>query len=126
MEQFSLEKYLKNPNRKVITRDGRTVRIICTDRNYGNYPVVALVQENPYENSEDPYCYTKDGLNLDHSETPNDLFFTPEKKEGWINLYKDGNKTVIGNVYPFESEELAKKAMSDKDYIATCKIEWEE
>ena len=31
MEQFTLEKYLKNTNRKVVTRDGRAVRILCTD-----------------------------------------------------------------------------------------------
>ena len=32
MEQFSLEKYLANPSRKVVTRSGHSVRIICTDR----------------------------------------------------------------------------------------------
>lgn len=32
MEQFTLEIYLKNPNRKIITRDSRSVRIICTNQ----------------------------------------------------------------------------------------------
>ena len=31
MKQFNLEEYLKNPSRKVITRDGREARIICTE-----------------------------------------------------------------------------------------------
>lgn len=31
MEQFSLEEYLENPERKVVTRDGRNVRIICSN-----------------------------------------------------------------------------------------------
>ena len=31
MKQFSLEEYLANPSKKVVTRDGRNVRIICTD-----------------------------------------------------------------------------------------------
>ncbi len=31
MEQFNLEEYLKNSNRKVVTRDGKSVRIVCTD-----------------------------------------------------------------------------------------------
>lgn len=128
MKQFDLQEYLKNPGRKIVTREGRAARILCTDRNYDNYPVVALVQVQLCQGQlrEDTYCYTKDGLYLDHSETSKDLFFALEKKTGWINLYKDGDKTVIGNVYPFELEELAKEAMSDKDYIATCKIEWEE
>lgn len=46
MEQFSLDEHLKNPDRKIVTRDGHLVRIICTDRNDPNppqHPIVALV-----------------------------------------------------------------------------------
>ena len=32
MKQFDIEKYLENPKQRVVTRDGRNVRIICTDR----------------------------------------------------------------------------------------------
>lgn len=32
MIHFNVEKYVKNPNRKIVTRDGRNVRILCTDR----------------------------------------------------------------------------------------------
>ena len=32
MKNFNLEEYLKNPSRKVVTRAGISVRIICTDR----------------------------------------------------------------------------------------------
>lgn len=42
MKQFNLEEYLKDPNKKVVTRDGRNVRIICTDRKGTEYSVVAL------------------------------------------------------------------------------------
>ena len=35
MKQFSLEKWLENPSRKVVTRRGNPVRIICTDRKHG-------------------------------------------------------------------------------------------
>ena len=31
MKQFNLEEYLKDPSREIITRDGRPVRIICTN-----------------------------------------------------------------------------------------------
>lgn len=43
MEQFSLDEFLKNPTRPIVTRDGNIVRIICTDRNNKEYPIVALV-----------------------------------------------------------------------------------
>lgn len=122
MEQFSLAEYLKNPTRPIVTRDGRIARIICTDAKR-DFPLIALIEK---EDSELLVSYTLRGTPYEWCESVCDLFFAQEKKEGWINLYKDGNKTVIGNVYPFDSEELAKEAMSDKDYIATCKIEWEE
>ena len=40
MEQFSLEKYLASPSRKVVTRDGSPVRILCTDKKSYNEPVI--------------------------------------------------------------------------------------
>lgn len=45
MRQFNLEEYLKNPNQKVVTRDGHKVRILCTDRKH-EYPILALVDSN--------------------------------------------------------------------------------
>ena len=45
MKQFTLEEYKKNQNRKVITRDGRSVRIVCTDM-IGTYRVVAICKED--------------------------------------------------------------------------------
>ena len=48
MKQFSLNEYLANPSRKVVTRDGHSVRIICTDAD-GKAPVVALIK---YEDEE--------------------------------------------------------------------------
>lgn len=46
MEQFSLEKYLANPSRKVVTRDGKNVRILCTDRKLDFKEVVGLTMNN--------------------------------------------------------------------------------
>ena len=60
MEQFSLEKHLANPSRKVVTRNGRNVRIISTDMNSKNYPIVALVKLSD-NTTEDVWTYTKDG-----------------------------------------------------------------
>ena len=42
MEQFSLEKYLANPSRKVVTRCGYSVRILCTDKK-SSLSIVALI-----------------------------------------------------------------------------------
>ena len=124
MKPFSLEEYLANPNRKVITRDGRNVRIVCTDREDSIYPVVALVKDDNRE-LDRLVTYTKDGIPAEYNEAYYTLFFVPEKKEGWINLYKSGNGWSLGaNIW--QTEAGAKKWVGAPDYTVTLKIEWEE
>ena len=124
MKPFSLEEYLKNPNRKVVTGDGRNVRIICTDSKIRHYPIIALVEEpSRFENL---FSYTEGGQMISYEPSEKyDLFFVPEKHEGWINVYHDleHNEIYCGRIYA--SEEEAKCA--DYAYtVATIKIEWEE
>lgn len=124
MEQFSLEKYLANPSRKVVTRNGRNVRIICTDKKGYEYPIVALV-ENKFEEIEIAVCYTEGGKLYSNDSSNADLFFAPEKHEGWVNVYKNLiTSTSFYCDYVFDSEEKAKECGDDA--IATVKIEWEE
>ena len=125
MKEFSLEEYLKNPERKVVTRDGRNVRIVCTDRKGLDVkPIVALITLPNCD--EIVKCFWADGIDTAGSEDKNDLFFAPEKHEGWMNLYKKGFGLVIGDLVR-DSEEAAKKiAAGDEDYITTIKVEWEE
>lgn len=125
MEQFSVEKYLENPNRKVVTRDGRSVRIVCTNKLDENYPVIALVNN---EDSERCYSYTTFGKFDGHQnqDCEIDLFFVPEKKSGWINLYKM-NSIISPGPRVYDTKEEAESASGDKSYyLSTIKIEWEE
>lgn len=123
MKQFNLDEYLANPSKRVVTRDGRDVRIICTDRvSEKGYPLVALVMKDGHElvhtYNRYGHFYTGD-TNHDF-----DLFFAPEKHEGWINIYKTRGYCYGGSViYP---TEVAAKTAADPDPIATVKIEWEE
>ena len=126
MEQFSLEKYLANPSRKVVTRNGRNVRIVCTDMKYKLYPILAL-EEIPDDNSEYVYAFTKDGNYEIDDLSIHDLFFAPEKHEGWINVYRhsDGGHAYAGAVYD-SKEDAEKRKIIDENYVTTIKIEWEE
>lgn len=125
MKQFSLDEYLKNPQRKIITREGASVRIICTDKvcnkKVSQKPVIALVD---FGDREIVYPYSSDGVSSS-SLSELDLFFASEKKEGWINLFKINSTITTGEVYNTEKE--AKSAViSSSIYISTVKIEWEE
>ena len=126
MEQFSLEKYLANPSRKLVTGDGRKVKILCTNRK-SPYPIVALV-ENHDSNTEDVYSYRENGLySLFSLSEQNNLFFAPETHEGWINVYRnsDTGHTYAGAVYD-SKEDAEKRKESGENYVTTIKIEWEE
>ena len=126
MEQFSLEKYLANPSRKVVTRDGRNARIICTDRRDLNFPIIALI-ENISGGGEKACSYTKDRRHYTDCSDIFDLFFAPETHEGWINVYRysDGGHAYAGAVYD-SKEDAEKRKTIDENYVTTIKIEWEE
>lgn len=117
MKPFNLEEYLADPTKRVITRDGRPVRIICTDAK-GICPVVGLVA---YENYELAFNAMKDG----RIDGISDFFFAPEKHEGWVNIYRYliNNDPYCNNVI-YASEEEARH--NSGTACATVKIEWEE
>lgn len=130
MKQFNLKEYLENPKRKVITRDGRDARIICTDRQGGDRPILAL-------------CFASDGIENCFSCFPNgrwyvdtdscmDLFFATEKHEMWINVYKtkkeDTYFVIATSLYlsKQEAKDCAISSNNSYDYIDAVKIEWED
>lgn len=125
MIQFELKEYLKNPNRQVVTRDGRKVtRFLCTDAQT-EFPIIALVEAAPCSTKECLRTFTKNGRYFTEENSPCDLFFLPNKKEGWVNLYTGylSNVYVVSKI--FSTEEDAKKE-KPVNYVATIKIEWEE
>lgn len=127
MKQFSLEEYLANPSKKVVTRDGRSVKIHCTNYTRAQN-IIAQIEGNDYSAS-----FHKDGIFINGEESNCDLFFAPEKHEGWVNIYKAGvQKETLGCLVThymgsciWPTKEAAKTA-ADADDIVTIKIEWEE
>lgn len=118
MKEFSLEEYLKNPDREVVTRYGRKVRIVCTDFDNPDYPVIGEIKGHKW-----PISFATNGEAIKGRKLSCDLFFAPEKHEGYINLYRglDG-KPQCGIIY--DSEVEAKSC--GNNMLATVKIEWEE
>ena len=123
MKQFNLEEYLVNPSRKVITRDGRPVKIHCTNF-ASDQPIIATMGDEEYS-----YSFSKDGRFIRGMyKSCHDLFFVPEKYEGWINIYRDRDiKITNSGVKLYTSREEAEKVgKTNSYYITTAKIEWEE
>ena len=122
MKEFNLTEYLKNPSQKVVTRDGRAVRIICTDVK-GEHPIMALITDKQEELT---YRYLKNGRQLTYTDSPLDLCFPTTKKEGWVNVYFSVDKGKYVGEEIYRSEDEAIENSKYRIYIAKIKIEWEE
>lgn len=112
----------------VCTRDGRKARIICFDRisidDY--YKIVACVTAFDGD-FEEVLFYGIDGYIVD-SQNPKeeDLMMLPEKKEGWVNVYKecDGEYYVEKVVYKIKGHAV--ENASSQNYVGTVRIEFYE
>ena len=122
---FDIEK--AKAGAKIMTRDGSPARIIETNL-MGEYPIAIarVVYHNGVKN-EFPYSYTIDGrFRKDRPNEIYDLVMCPEKHEGWMNLYKRSDGSILsGDVHSTraEAEENVIKALQ---LVTTIKIEWEE
>ena len=124
MKPFDLE--AAKAGKPVCTRDGRKARIICFDAK-GDKPIIALVEMGT---AETPNNYPIDGKAVSAKEASCDLMMLPEKKEGWINVYRDcdgANITKDDNIYSSKEAAIASAQIIDgKSYVTTTKINWEE
>lgn len=125
MKQFNLEEYLKNPDSEIVTRDGRKVRILCTDRK-GDTPIIALVND-ANDGQEYGYAFYSDGKFFRDRGDELDLFFAPEKHEGWIIINKlaDGERGTNGIIYHTKLD-IPDIPPVGTHRVAKIKIEWEE
>ena len=119
LKPFDLE--AAKAGKPVCTRDGRKARIICFDAK-GKQPIIALFER---EKTDEVIIqtYNDDGSYYGLGKEDNrDLIMRPEKKDGWVNVYKDG---LLGaRVYKTRKE--AYDIASPCDYVDTVKISWEE
>ena len=116
LKPFNLE--AAKAGKPVCTRDGRKARIICFDKKDEDnlYPIVCLIQSDGEEHLA---VHMEDGHALDGvEETPSDLMMLPEKKEGWVNVYKE-------RIYSTK-EEAIEATYDGVTYVDTVKVCWEE
>lgn len=88
--RFNLDKWLEDKSLKVVTRDGRKARIVCTDR-IGEYPVVALI-EMPERKQEHVGVHTEKGEYSKGNRSDCDLFFTDGAE---LDDFQDAVKKIM-------------------------------
>lgn len=120
MEQFSLEKWLQEKSRKVVTRDGREVEIFHS--NVNKTLLICRISDTEI------YQYTKDGFQCDTmNQAKNDLFFADEELNEFekrfidiIRFWMSGNTNPEENLIQsqFDAKELLDLARKEleKEY----------
>ena len=73
-----------DPKKPVRTRDGREVRIVCTDVN-NSMPIIALIKAD--DGKEWIAHYSMSGTVYGYSQDKSDLVNIPERVERWANVY---------------------------------------
>ena len=108
----------------VCTRDGRKARIICFDVK-AKKPIAALITN---DDTEEAHFYYDNGRSDQYQEYRYDLMMLPEKKEGWVNVYRDEeSKRVYCGEFIFSEREKAEKHYECNDTkVATVPVNWEE
>lgn len=141
MKQFNLEEYKKNPSRKVVTRSGKPVRIICTDRD-SLFSVVFLCRcENDGDNTEHIFIAEENGKAWDsyprlkdwdtHAASEYDLYFAPKRKSLWVFVYDAAAEFDNDGYHQYvtvsnESKERAETRMAELGGWGLTEIYWDE
>lgn len=73
-QKFNLDEWLKNIERRVVTREGKPVKIICWDSPNQVKPIVGFVEGNSNPIMWDAFGYFKNG----HIDSDLDLFFAED------------------------------------------------
>ena len=106
MKQFNLDDWLKNNKQKVITREGKPVKIIYIDSPDKAYPIVGFVESYVNPNIWDAFGFYYNGNNKSNY----DLFFADDetieeteslpKIKGWVK-----RSVVDGKLRIYETKE---------------------
>ena len=125
MREFNLE--LAKQGHPVCTRDGRKVRIVCTDyKSIGinrDRPILALIEQE--DDTEEVVAFKNNGSFGALGISDYDLMMASVKHEGWANVYSDTGYHLDKDIWEFE-ENAIEIGKEFPDYVATVKIEWED
>lgn len=118
MQKFDLSIWLQDKSRKVVTRDGRPVRIICWDKKDIEYPIVGLVSnENGLKEKEGCCSFAINGKAW--GDACYDLFFADKEEE--LTEFEKAVKQVMWTAYNYDDCSNGKDVDDISNVKATSK-----
>ena len=125
LKEFNLE--AAKAGKPVCTRDGRKARIICFDaKRKDEKNIIALVPSKDYPGFEDLISYPNNGNYYGGHENDGDLMMLPEKKEGWVNVYKERIYSTKEEAIEATYDGVTYVDTVKVTYVDTVKVCWEE
>ena len=133
MKQFNLSEYKRKIERgetpKIVTKERRNVRILCTDRR-GDFPIVGIVES---EEHDDVFTFQDDGRS--HSgrgctPAPYDLFFADDEKNS-LHEFKPFDKVLVrraspNNIWQPDIFCMYNNTNKNYPYMTMCGCSWTE
>lgn len=116
--QYSMTPF--DPTKPVRTRNGRAVRILCTDAQLAGDSIVALVENEPtnqHRSVEFMHSYRADGRYVGGTQHNLDLVNVPQRHVRYINVYRASSGYL--------SRDIADANASDAR-IACLRLDFEE
>ena len=110
LKPFNLEQ--ARAGKPICTRDGRKAIFLTTLSNK-NFPVAAIVSCGQEENI---YQYEINGVCDEHDDNL-DLMMLPEKKEGWVNVYRDNFGLNCSIIYDNKDIALSRIDINEEDTV---------
>lgn len=105
MRAFNLTEAIAG--KKVVTRNGKSARIICSDRIDNDYPLVVLVMDPNGEEDLHTYCLNGSYYD-DHESSENDLFMETQEEVVYVNVLRCKRSGSVSTM-TYTTEESAKQ-----------------
>ncbi len=118
LEEYDLLPYDPTSDLPVCTRDGKSVRVLCTDRAGIAFHIVALIMHEGIESIE---TFSNSGRLNSRVTTNNDLFNYKPKSQVrfWYNVYcRSGGGIILGDAYTSE-KEAKEQSFANDQYLET-------
>lgn len=113
MKAFDLER--AKAGDPVMTRDGKDVRVICFDRNYGEYQILALLKEDDGR-EVDTYAYNNEGIWIHDNGVESNKTLVMKPKKNYIQPFKSSEivfETYISQIKTIPEQEIFNDKLVD-------------
>lgn len=112
-------------SKPVQTRNGKPLRVLCTDMKRVTFPVICLLEHSDGGETIEEYRLDGSYENPHFAGGSLNAINAPIKKHGWVNVYGSDADYRMASIEIHDTEDGANQVAA-RGRIACAKIEWTE